>query len=218
MHASALRAVRSSIEQYMPKDRHYDVVDFGSFARAEGPTHRDLLTDRDCRIVGVDLRYGRNVDLVMRKPYSIPLPSRTADVVISGQVFEHIPFPFTSLLEIRRVLRPGGIFIMTVPSRGHQHDTYDCWRIYPDGVRAFAAFSLMDLEYVHTDVPPMGDGRRWDYSGAKSYWGDTVAVLRRPQRGAARTTALRVVLQAWSNSIRDLEGCTVPAGDGRPLG
>lgn len=214
MHASARSAVRSAIERFMPADRHYDVVDFGSFARGNRPTHRDLLTDRDCRIVGVDVREGQHVDLVMRKPYSIPLPSRTADVVISGQVFEHIPFPHASLLEIRRVLRPGGIFIMTVPSRGHRHDVYDCWRIYPDGVRAFAAFSKMDLDYVHTDFPPRGEGRKWDYARATSYWGDTVAVLRRPRRGAATATVMRLALQTWSNRIGDLESYPIPAPNG----
>jgi SAM-dependent methyltransferase len=207
MHASALNAVKAAIADNMTTDRHYDVVDFGSFAGNDGPTHRDLLVDHDCRIVGIDLRPGRNVDVVMKHPYSIPLPSRSADVVISGQVFEHIPFPFTSVLEIRRVLRPGGIFIMTVPTRGHRHDRYDCWRIYPDGVRAFAAFAVMDVRQVHADFPPQRIGdRRWDYSQASSYWGDTIAVLSRPRRGAARTAALRVVLRAWSNSIRDLQG------------
>jgi SAM-dependent methyltransferase len=208
LHASALAAVRSSIERFMSVDRHYDVVDFGSLARGDSPTHRDLLTGRDCRLVGVDVVAGNNVDLVMPKPYTIPLPSRSADVVISGQVFEHIPFPFTSLLEIRRVLRPDGIFIMTVPSRGHRHDKYDCWRVYPDGVRALAAFAMMSLEYVHTDFPAKDADGRLDYTRVKSYWGDTVAVLRRPQRGAARTAVLRWVLQAWSNSIGSLEDST----------
>jgi SAM-dependent methyltransferase len=128
-------------------------------------------------------------------------------VVISGQVFEHIPFPFTTILEIRRVLRPGGIFIVTVPTRGHRHDRYDCWRIYPDGIRAFAAFAVMDVRHVQSDFPPQLPGdSRWDYSKASSYWGDTIAVLARPRHGAARTAVLRLGLRAWSNSIRDLQG------------
>ena len=40
----------------------------------------------------------------------IPLPPNSVDLAISFNVFEHIPIPSNALLEIVRVLRPGGVF------------------------------------------------------------------------------------------------------------
>ena len=48
-----------------------------------------------------------------------PLPFRDSqfDMVISNQVFEHIPDPRRILPEIRRVLKPGGQFLALFPTR-----------------------------------------------------------------------------------------------------
>jgi SAM-dependent methyltransferase len=64
----------------------------------------------------------------MKKPYQIPLRRHSVDVVVSGQTFEHIPFFWVSILELARILRPGGYLFITVPSRGHVHEVRDCWR------------------------------------------------------------------------------------------
>ena len=66
MHPSALAGMRACIVEFMPADRHFRVVDFGSRMASDQQTPRDLLADRDCLILGVDIRPGRNVDLVYR--------------------------------------------------------------------------------------------------------------------------------------------------------
>jgi SAM-dependent methyltransferase len=140
VHPSAMNLMGGFIANNLDKKKHYDLLDFGSFINV-GQTlnHRQLLEEYDVTYTGVDIQAGRNVDIQMTQPYKIPLPSSSQDVVLSGQVFEHIPFPWASILEIARVLRTGGVFMMTVPSRGHHHSTYDCWRYYPDSMRALAA-------------------------------------------------------------------------------
>jgi SAM-dependent methyltransferase len=202
--------MRQCIEDFMPDDRHYRVVDFGSFMKHDVKTHRDLLSGRDCSVLGVDIRSGRNVDVVMPRPYRIPLASNSVDVVFTGQVFEHIPFFFTSLLEIRRILKPGGRLFMTVPSRGHRHNVYDCWRFYPDSMRAMAAFAAFELERATTDLPPLIDGKL-DYSQGNTYWGDTTGVFRKPQRSPRiRIAVVSRVMRWWSNSVGDLERHPIP--------
>jgi hypothetical protein len=90
----------------MPKDRPYVVVDFGSrCSPRQRLTHRDLLRQHKCHIIGVDLKPGRNVDVVMKQPYRLPLRRNGADVIISGQAFEHIPFFWVSFLELARIRR-----------------------------------------------------------------------------------------------------------------
>lgn len=228
MHPSAHAQMGLSIQRYMEKDRRYRVLDFGSgTSRRQRLTHRSLLEEYDCDYTGVDIRDGNNIDIVMKKPYRIPLRSRSVDVVLSGQVFEHVPFFWASLLEIARVMKPDAYFFLTVPSRGHIHSRYDCWRFYPDGLRAMAAWSRLRLREGFTDFPPaiardLGTPRRMhDYAAIDSenyYWGDTVGVFQKPARyPSLRAAVLRTAVLLWANRIGDLEGVRVPRADPRKV-
>jgi len=203
------------VDHYLDKGRSYRVLDLGSrVARAQKLTHRQLLAEHDVDYTGVDVRKGRNVDIVMTKPYRIPVKSGTVDVVFSGQTFEHIPFPWASILEIARVLTPGGLAFITAPSRGHEHGRYDCWRYYPDGLRALAAWSRLETVEAHTDFPPVVDGvnrsaRRHDYAKLETnsdyYWGDSVGVLRKPTHYRSFSMAImRSLVLWWANRIGGL--------------
>src|SRR3954465_2122127 len=227
MHPSAHAQMGLSIERYMSKDRPYRVLDFGSGTSPNQTlTHRSLLTDYQVDYVGTDIREGNNIDLVMEKPYRIPVKSSSVDVVLSGQVFEHIPFFWASLLEVARVMKPRAYFFMTVPSRGHVHSGYDCWRVYPDGLRSMAAWSRLNLVEAFTDfpptIPPDERGRRrkkHDFPKVDSenyYWGDTVGVFRKPATyPTARAAVLRTTVLLWANRIGDLEQIPKPKEKGR---
>jgi SAM-dependent methyltransferase len=210
--------MQRSINKYMKRNRHYDVLDFGSFINVgQQHSHRELLSQHNVTITGVDIQAGRNVDIQMTKPYRIPVRSRSQDVVLTGQVFEHIPFPFASMLEIARVLRPGGYLFMTVPSRGHHHSTYDLWRYYPDSMRAFAVYAELELLQARTDWPPRKPGsKRHDYAAIdarESYWGDTSAVFRKPKwKPSARRLVNRYVTLRFANGIGDLSSVPRPKG------
>jgi SAM-dependent methyltransferase len=205
------------IQRYMREGTKYRVVDFGSrISPPQSDSHRDLLSDHDHEYTGVDIRPGRNVDLVMEKPYRVPLKSGSADIVLAGQVFEHVPFFWASFLELARVLKPHGYLFMTVPSRGHVHSIHDCWRYYPDGLRAMAAFSGLDLREAYTDFPPVRVRKRHDYASidtANYYWGDTVGVFQKPARyPSVRIGLVRAVLLWWANRIDDLAETPPPPG------
>jgi len=209
--------MRGAIDQHLRRDRHYDVLDFGSFVnRGQVATHRGLLEPYRVSYIGVDIQGGDNVDIVMSEPYRIPLPTASQDIVISGQVFEHIPFPQASILEIARLLRPGGRLIITVPSRGHHHSTYDCFRYYPDGMRALAAWAQLDLLQVSTDWPETGpDGQRFVYGSITPdhYWGDTLAVMSKPAwRRSIGRRLTRYVMLRHANNIGDLTRVPRPKG------
>jgi SAM-dependent methyltransferase len=225
LHASAHAQMGRCIERYMETGRHYRLLDFGSgTSPRQTLTHRELLRGYDCDYTGVDVREGNNIDVVMKKPYRIPLKSNSFDVVLSGQVFEHVPFFWASLLEIARVMKPGAHFFMSVPSRGHVHSTYDCWRVYPDGLRSMAAWSRLTLKEAVTDFPPTVGDRTGDPSRVKHdykaidsrghYWGDTVGVFQKPARyPSLRAAALRVPVRLWANRIGGLAGVPQPPGD-----
>lgn len=56
------------------------------------------------------------VHLQLGSVYELPFPARTFDVVLLSEVLEHLTNEKNALKEIKRVLKPGGWLVLTVPS------------------------------------------------------------------------------------------------------
>lgn len=68
----------------------------------------------------------------------LPLPDASVDNVLCNQVLEHVFEPIAFLSELRRVLRPGGRLMMTVPFVWDEHEQpYD-----------YARYSLFGLKHL----------------------------------------------------------------------
>jgi SAM-dependent methyltransferase len=218
MHATAYAHMTMCLNAYLSKDRHYRVLDLGS--RKVGgqlPSHREMLENEgfDHEYVGIDIRRGPNVDVVMKKPYRFPFRSNSFDVVMSNQTFEHIAFPWVSFLEMCRVVRPGGLIFIVSPSRGRRHGHEDCWRYYPDSWRALAAIARMHLVESFVDLPPRQPNGHPDYSALGSnWWGDSVGVFRKPMKYSKLVRVYREVNVWWANRVGGL--AHIPNPPARP--
>jgi SAM-dependent methyltransferase len=205
VHDSQREHIEGCIRTFLDTDRHYRVVDVGSAKSREGhKTHRDLFDGYDHEYIGVDVRQASNVDVVMSKPYRIPLPTNSADVVVCGSAFEHIPFFWVTFLEICRITAPDGWVFITAPSRGNPHGHVDGWRFYPDAMRSLAGFARMRLVGAHTDFPPRLNGsRHFDYAAVvpDRYWGDSVGVFRKPRHYSRLVRVTREVSVWWANRV-----------------
>lgn len=73
------------------------------------------------RYQGMDItpEFERPEVLIRDVSQGIPFPDATYDFVFMLEVLEHVPGPFAVLSEIRRVLKPGGVFIVSVPNPFH---------------------------------------------------------------------------------------------------
>jgi SAM-dependent methyltransferase len=163
------------VEKYLNGDLSQTIIDIGSYD--VNGSYRPLFNSSNWKYIGVDLCAGPNVDVVLTSPYRFPFTSCFADIVISGQAFEHIEFFWLTWLEMVRVLKPEGLIFLIAPSRGPEHRyPVDCWRFYPDGFSALARYVSLELLEVHTDWDPHPEP-------ASAPWGDTVGVFRKPRRG-----------------------------------
>ena len=70
----------------------------------------------DCDPITVDLRDQGRLRPICT-PYQLPFEDSSIDVVISDQVFEHVLNYPQAIEELRRVMRVGGVFLHTFPSR-----------------------------------------------------------------------------------------------------
>lgn len=165
-------------EKYLAQ-RTYEnlkILDLGSFD--VNGTYKEVFNFPKWDYTGLDSESGKNVDIVLADPYYWrEIPSDSADVLVSGQVFEHIEFFWISMLEIVRVLKPGGICCIIAPAGGHEHRyPVDCWRFYPDGFAALARFARLDVLEIYT---------QWaadpSYTDGSNEWQDSVFICQKPR-------------------------------------
>jgi SAM-dependent methyltransferase len=143
-------------------------------------SYRALFSAAPWRYLGIDMAAGKNVDIVLRNPYVFrEIAGNAADVVVSGQAFEHIQYFWITMLEIARILKPGGMCCILAPSSGPEHRyPHDCWRFYPDGMHALAAYVGLEVIEAATQWEDQG------YADGSDQWHDTLLVCTKPDRGA----------------------------------
>jgi SAM-dependent methyltransferase len=87
------------------------------FAHCEFKTHDFAMLDPDP--VANDQVYGQ-LDYVSDIT-AIPVSDASFDVIICTEVLEHVPEPVRALAEMARILKPGGILLLTAPQRSGEH-------------------------------------------------------------------------------------------------
>ena len=179
MHSSSLRRMEDFYRRYLqageeeglPKRR---VLDLGS--QDLNGSYKSIFPPERWDYTGIDMAAGRNVDIVLKDPYRWEeIAEGSADCVISGQAFEHTEYFWLSMQEIARALRPGGLCCLLAPSGGPEHRfPVDCWRFYPDGMRALARYVQFDcLEAETSWDEPYNDDLGHLYK-------DTILIARKP--------------------------------------
>ena len=63
--------------------------------------------------------YGQRISLVRADLASTPLASASADIAVCSEVVEHLLDDTSVLREIYRVMRPGGVLLLTTPNAGN---------------------------------------------------------------------------------------------------
>ena len=76
---------------------------------------------------------------LMKSEYELPVEDGSYDVILSGQVMEHVRHIWHWMPELARACRPGGHVITIAPVSWPYHEVpFDCWRAYPEGMRALS--------------------------------------------------------------------------------
>ena len=78
--------------------------------------------------------------------YTFPIEDQIYDIIISGQVIEHIRKPWIWMKEVSRICKLGGVVITINPVSWPYHEApIDCWRAYPEGVKALYEEAKLDV-------------------------------------------------------------------------
>lgn len=133
MHPDSIKFMRTMLGRIRREDV-YTVLDVGSLD--VNGSYRELIEMQGWHYTGLDVREGRNVDIVSEDPFKFPFRDNFFDVVISGSTMEHVTRPWLWVPELARVMRPGGLLAIVTHWSFQEHRyPLDCYRYLPDGMR-----------------------------------------------------------------------------------
>lgn len=83
------------------------------------------------------IRQDSSLTYQARNEYEYPIADNQFDIVFAAQVAEHVKKIWVWVKELARVCKPGGQVIIINPVSWPYHEApVDCWRIYPEGMKA----------------------------------------------------------------------------------
>jgi SAM-dependent methyltransferase len=118
------------------------ILDYGCGEKPYLP----LLESITSAYIGADLRENPHADVLVADTGEVDLPEGSFDGVLSTQVLEHVPSPDQYLLECVRLLRCGGVLILSTHGywRYHPHPT-DFWRWTSEGLQKIVSASGLEI-------------------------------------------------------------------------
>jgi SAM-dependent methyltransferase len=120
-------------------------------------SYAQMVDDKTVTWDTLDMGGGRPLTYANVSEYSFPIPDESYDVVLAGQVLEHVRKIWIWVKELERVCKKGGHVILINPVSWPFHQApVDCWRIYPDGMRALledTGLRIIDTRFESLEAP-----------------------------------------------------------------
>jgi len=157
MHPSAKRNAEKFVNKYLCPVDNLTILEVGS--RDVNGSLRDLFNNPSWSYTGLDKVEGHNVDIVNEDGCYFSIPSDRFNVVVSTSCLEHDPIFWVTFSEMVRVLSPGGLVYLCVPSGGGYHAyPRDCWRFQLDAYRALEQW-VPGVKLLESFIDPSDE--RW---------------------------------------------------------
>jgi SAM-dependent methyltransferase len=134
--------------------------------------------------VGLDLPQNGRVD-VYGDGMALPFRDEVFDTVLCNEVLEHVPEPARLMAEAARVLKPGGILLLTTPQTwGLHHEPHDYYRYTKYGLRYLATKSGFEVIEVSPTcglwamlTQRLADTVVYTYARRRAWWLDKLLSL-----------------------------------------
>lgn len=114
--------------------------------------YRPILEPIISKYVGVDIADNQQADIHISSDGQVPLRDSCADIVLSTQVLEHVASPSNYLSECYRLLKPGGLIILSTHGYWCYHPVpTDFWRWTGPGLNKVvqeAGFQIIECQGI----------------------------------------------------------------------
>ncbi len=145
-----------------------------------------LLTKQGANVTGVDnepegiklaqqnfSRYRAKARFVLGDVRSTGLSDNTFDIVVSSEVIEHVERPEELVKEAARLLKPGGVFLLTTPYRlKEQPHPFHVHEFYPGELKTLLKpyFSNIEIKETHNMLWMALSDHPWKHFGRRQIW------------------------------------------------
>ncbi len=85
---------------------------------------------------------------------NIPVPDKSFDVILCTEVIEHIPDPISAIKEISRIIKPGGILLITAPLQSGLHQ--EPYHFYGGYTKYWYQKFLTENDFCDLKIEPNG--------------------------------------------------------------
>ena len=183
MHKSSIMKMEYFKNIYLNPSDELKILDIGSFDKTGNYNYKVILNEEKWTYTGLDLKEGNNVDIVIKDPYDWPeIDDNSYDVIVSGQTLEHSEFFWKTMEEINRILKPGGLCCIIVPSSGPVHrNPVDCYRFTEEGVISLAKYVKFDILESGTNTDSISHP-----------WYDSFLIAKKPEIGGKKELEARI--------------------------
>jgi SAM-dependent methyltransferase len=145
MHEGTAALIRAFVEGYMTDRRGIPtrVLHIGDEGLA---AIREIFGDPQWTLTTAGQYPAGDLTVQLQRSYQwSELKANQFDVVTSSQALEHVDYPWVTVLEISRVLRPGGLACIVASSDRREHlPPIDCWRFNADGLIALVEWAGLE--------------------------------------------------------------------------
>jgi SAM-dependent methyltransferase len=102
--------------------------------------------------------------------YEFPIESDSYDIVLSGQVIEHVRQIWVWIRELARVCKVGGLVVTVNPVSWPYHEApVDCWRVFPEGMKALYEYASLQVKSSLCESLEVS-GQRTHIPGRSAEW------------------------------------------------
>lgn len=101
----------------------------------------------------IDSNSGANYIIDICKNNERDIPTSTFDLIVCTEVLEHTLNPFLAIKEIYRLLKKGGVLLMSTPFDFRIHGPLpDCWRFTEHGIRVLLEdFEILQIKALENE-------------------------------------------------------------------
>ena len=145
---------------------------------AQPSNFQEIVKDSSLTWHTLDLSFRNDIPLTYKTSDEnvFPIETGSYDIVLSSSVIEHVRKIWRWMPELARVVRPGGHVITISPVSWEYHeDPVDCWRIYPEGMKALCEDA--GLKVLTCEWEALGIERLRKIGGSVQLWQKLAGLL-----------------------------------------
>lgn len=107
------------IADFIPKYHVNAVLDYG----AGNSPYKAFISCDQYYTADISQNVFKNIQYIIHEDESLAIPDASFDLILLLDVLEHVPRPKAVLLELKRLMRPHGSLIISVPFLYREHET-----------------------------------------------------------------------------------------------